>query len=123
MNIAMKIIIGLLVFLAVSSGLTKVTLMPQDVEFFGAYGFTDPILIAYGATQITGGVLMIMPKWRIYGAILVAITFLISLVVLLMAGNVMMAGITFLATGLLGLVIIRSRKRQHTVQALSGQND
>jgi len=45
-------VLVILTFLALSSGVTKVMLMPQDVEFFGKYGFSDPILMLYGAVQL-----------------------------------------------------------------------
>jgi hypothetical protein len=34
-------------------------LMQQDVESIGAYGFTNPILIAYGVVQLLGGILLV----------------------------------------------------------------
>lgn len=83
-------------------------LMQQDVEFFAEYGFTDSILIAYGITQVLGGGLLVLPKTRIVGAIVVAITFLISLVVLVMAGNIPIAFITLVCVALLGLIIKQS---------------
>lgn len=88
----------ILVFLAVSSGMTKTMLMQQDVEFFGQYGFTNPILIAFGIAQILGGFLLVMPKTRVIGAVIVAITFLISAIVLFMAGNIPVAIITLVFT-------------------------
>jgi len=110
MKIVTTIILLVLILLAVSSGITKVTLMQQDVEFFGKYGFTNPILIAYGLVQVIGGLLMIFGKTRFAGATIVAITFLISLVVLLMEGNLPVSIITIVATLLLGLVMKQSWK-------------
>ena len=108
MKIFFKVVLVILIFLAVSSGITKIMLMPQDVEFFGKYGFTDPILIAYGATQLLGGILLIMSKSRIIGAVLIAITFLISAVVLAMDGNIPVTIITLIFVFLLGFVIKQS---------------
>ncbi len=88
-------------------------LMPQDVEFFGKYGFSNPLLIAYGAVQLVGGILLIIPETRAFGALVVAITFLISLAVLVMAGNLPVAFITLVCIGLLGYVAreaLKSRK-------------
>jgi len=48
MEIFYNVILFILVFLAISSGITKIMLMQQDLEFFGNYGFTNPILITYG---------------------------------------------------------------------------
>jgi len=104
MNLTFKIILVVLIFLAISSGITKIMLMPQDARFFGAYGFSNAMLITFGATQFISGILMIIPKTRLYGAIIVAITFLISLALLVMDGKLLIAGITLIATALLGWV-------------------
>jgi len=97
-----------LALLAISSGITKILLMPQDVDFFGKYGFTDPILIGYGIAQLLGGVLLMFTKTRFFGAAIVAATFLVSLVPLLVEGNIPVSIITVVATLLLGIVMKRS---------------
>ena len=105
MKIALKIILGILVFLAISSGVTKIMLMPQEIEFFGKYGFNDIMLIIFGVVQVIGGVVMIMPKLRTYGASVVIITFGISLILLILEGNYPVSGVTLIAMALLALVI------------------
>lgn len=105
MKVVSVIILGILIFLAVSSGITKVLLLPQDVEFFGKYGFSNPILIVFGLTQILGGVLMALKKTRFAGAGIVALTFLVSLVVLIMDGNIPVSIVTIVATVLLGAIM------------------
>ena len=92
-------------FLAIFSGVTKIALMQQEVDFFGKYGFSNPILIAYGATQLIGGLLLPFKRTRFYGAAIVAITFLISLVVLFMDGNIPVSIVTVVATLLSGMVM------------------
>ena len=109
MNLAFKIILWILVFLAISSGVAKIMLMPQDVEFFSTYGFNPAMIIVFGVTQLIGGILMVIPKMRMYGAIVVAITFLVSLALLVMDGNMLVSGITVIATVLLGWVAKSSR--------------
>lgn len=102
-------ILVVLVFLAVSSGIAKIILMQQDVDFFGQYGFTNPILIGFGIVQLVGGVMLVPPRTRVIGASIVAVTFLISAIVLFMAGAVPIALVTLFCTGLLGYVIQQSR--------------
>ena len=109
MKITFKIILVILVLLAISSGITKVLLMPQEVEFFGAYGFSNAMLIMFGCIQVFGGVLMVFFKTRFYGAIIVAITFLFSLVVLLLASSIVPAVITIVATVSLILIAKQSK--------------
>lgn len=105
MKIAFAILLAILTFLAVSSGLTKVLLMQQDVEFFGRYGFTNAALIAFGAVQLTGGILLPFKRTRFAGAAIVASTFLASLVILLMDGNIPISIVTSIATLLLFVVM------------------
>ncbi len=102
------IILAILTLLAVSSGITKILLMQQDVDFFGKYGFSDPILIAFGLVQLLGGLLLVFTKTRFVGAAIVAVTFLVSLAMLLMEGNIPISIITVVATLLLGVVMKQS---------------
>ena len=81
MKIAFSILLVLLTALAVLSGVTKITLMPNEVEFFGQYGFSNPMLIAFGAAQLIGGILLPWKKTRFAGAAVVAVTFLVSLAI------------------------------------------
>lgn len=113
MKTVSTIILVVLILLAVSSGVTKIMLMQQDVDFFGRYGFTNPILIAYGLAQLAGGVLMVFARTRFVGAAIVAVTFLISLVVLLMEGNIPVSIVTAIATLLLGVVMKQSWQRSN----------
>ena len=105
MKIAFAVLLAILTFLAVSSGMTKILLMQQDVEFFGRYGFTHLALIAFGAAQLIGGILLPFPKTRFAGAAIIATTFLVSLVVLLMDGNIPVSIVTLIATLLLFVVM------------------
>ena len=105
MKIAFKVILGVLVLLAISSGVTKIMLMPQEIEFFGKYGFNDIMLIIFGVVQVIGGAAMIMPKFRTYGASAVIVTFGISLILLIVEGNYPVSGVTLIAMALLALVI------------------
>jgi len=108
MKIFINVVLAILVFLAVSVGVTKIMLMQQDVEFFGKYGFTNTILITYGVVQLLGGILLAFPKTRIIGAILVAITFLISAIVLVMEDNIPVTIVTLVFVLLSGFIIKQS---------------
>ncbi|NKB32891.1 MAG: hypothetical protein GKR91_07315 [Pseudomonadales bacterium] len=105
MRHAFNIILGILVLLSVSSGVTKVLLMEQDVEFFGSYGFTNPILITFGALQILGGLMLLISKLRLAGALLVSVTFIISLVVLVLEQSIVPGLLTLISLALLAYLI------------------
>ena len=108
MKIVFTIILVILTFLAVSSGITKVLLMQREVDFFGQYGFSNMLLFIYGTVQLIGGFSLLFSKTRFVGAAIVAITFLISLVVLLKDGNIPVSMVTVVMTLLLGVVMKRS---------------
>ena len=108
MKVASTVVLILLVCLAVASGLAKISLMQQDVDFFGKYGFSNPMLVAFGATQLLGGLLLPFRKTRFAGAAIVAITFLVSLALLLLEGNIPVSIITLVAMLLLGMVMKQS---------------
>ena len=105
MKVAYTIILVILTFLAISAGITKVLLMQRDVDFFSQYGFSNTVLIVYGAVQLIGGLLLPFSKTRFVGAAIVAMTFLVSLVVLLMDGNIPVSIVTLVMTLLLGAVM------------------
>ena len=101
MKIAYAILLVALALLAALSGFTKILLMPQDVEFFGQYGFSDPMLIAFGIAQLLGGILLPVKTTRFVGAAVIASTFLVSLTLLLIDGNIPVRIITGIVTLLL----------------------
>ena len=108
MKIVSTIVLLLLMFLAISAGVAKLGLMQQDVDFFGKYGFSNPMLIAFGVAQLIGGIFLAFRKTRFWGAAIVAVTFLISLVLLLIEGNVAVSIVTLVAIVLLGVVMKQS---------------
>ncbi len=103
----------LLAALAGLSGVSKIMLQPQEVAFFGQYGFTNPLLMAFGGLQVLGALLMLIPRFRGPGAIVVAATFLASLVLLLIEGNLGMAAVTAVVLIMLTYVIVDHRNVSH----------
>jgi hypothetical protein len=110
MKIISTIILVVLVLLAVISGFTKVTLVQQEVEFFERYGFSNPTLVAYGLFQLIGGLMMVFGKTRFAGAAIVAFTFLISLILLLIEGNLPVSAATIVTILLLGVILKQNLK-------------
>ncbi|AKS46508.1 hypothetical protein SAMN05444287_1624 [Octadecabacter temperatus] len=101
-------VIGVLVFLACSSGAAKIMAMEHDVAFFGKYGVSRTMLICYGVVQFIAGALILLPRTRFFGAGVVAVTFALSLVMLVIEGSVGFSAITVLSLVLLGWVMVRS---------------
>jgi len=93
-----KIVLLTLILLTIASGVAKVMLTPQEVSFFGAFGFSNAVIVALGVIQILAAVMMALPKFRFYGALIIIVTFLISLILLIKTENYPMAAITFFVT-------------------------
>jgi hypothetical protein len=104
-KILFYIVLVIVVCLAITSGVTKIMLQPQDVELFAEYGFSNPILIMYGCIQLIGGILLAAPKTRTVGAALIAVTFLISAAVLALSGNIAVTLVTLVFTILIGFIV------------------
>lgn len=117
MNVLLNINLGILVFLAISSGITKIMLMPQEVEFFGNAGFNSTLIIIFGAFQLLGGVLLILQKTRFAGAVIVAATFALSAALLIVAGNILFAVISIVAMAMLGVVMKQNIEKRPPVSA------
>ena len=114
MKILNKIILFVLVLLAVFSGVSKIMLMPQEVQFFAKYGFNNIILIAFGIIQVIGGLLLLLPKTRIMGAVIIIVAFLISALVLFLSGNLAMVLVTLIFVCLADIVIREKSSAKNT---------
>ena len=104
MKIVMTMILLLLVLLSISSGINKIMLMPQEVEFFGGAGMSNMVIIAFGAVQVMGGSLLIAPKSRLWGVFVMVVTFTISTVLILIGGSIGFVLYSILPIILLGLI-------------------
>ena len=112
MKFAYIIVLVILTLLAISSGVAKVLLVQREVDFFGQYGFSNAVLIVFGTLQLIGGLLLPFKKTRFAGAAIVAITFLVSLILLLMDGSIPASLITLVAILLLGIVMKQSLSKK-----------
>ena len=100
----LALLIGLL---SIAAGGAKIALVPEEVAFLSQFGFTTALTMSYGAVQILGGLLLIIPKTRFYGAIITAIAFAMSAVLLLVAGNIAFAGVSVVPVILAGFIANR----------------
>jgi hypothetical protein len=110
MRVLFYILLLINVLLAISSGISKVLLVPQEVEFFGEFGFNNAIIMAFGALQCIAGITMAIPKTRLLGLAMGAITFLISAVILFFANKITMVLITLAFVLILGCLASYHKK-------------
>jgi uncharacterized membrane protein len=120
MKIANKLFVVLLVSLALLSAAAKIMRVPDEMAFFqGVMGFSTTAIVAFGAVQLLSGILLAVPRTRVAGAGLFALTLLMSAAVLLKAGNVPLASFSLLPVLLTGFVIHYRIKTSATERANS----
>ena len=108
MKIAITIVAILIGLLSIAAGAAKLALVPEEVAFLGQFGFGTVLIVLFGVIQVLGGLLLIVPKSRLYGALVVAFAFALSAVLLLLAGNASFAGVSLVPVILAGFVAYRS---------------
>ena len=73
-----KIILVLTILLSIATGIFKILQQKEDIELFSKIGFGVVGTTVLGVIQLIGGILLILPKYRKTGAIIMALTFLIA---------------------------------------------
>jgi len=97
--------------LSVNSGIAKIMPMPPEVNIFGDAGFNETSLILFGIAQLAGGVLLIIRRMRVSGAVIVAVTFVASTVLIFMDARFAVAKFSLLPADMAILVIKTSPAR------------
>src|SRR2546430_10636559 len=64
---------ALLAALYLFTGGTKLAGMQMAVEEFARYGYPDWFRLAVGAAEVTGAVLLLVPRAALYGAIMLSV--------------------------------------------------
>ena len=82
-----RIILVLMVLMSFSTGMGKVRRLEEELQFFEGIGMSVNLLILLGVMQVIGAVLTFMMKTRKYGAIVMALGFLISAGLIFIVGD------------------------------------
>lgn len=89
-------LLATLIAMSLAAGGAKLMMMEQEIALFHRAGLNPAILFPFGLVQVVGALLAILPKTRRTGAMIIAVAFMASAIMLLVAGS-----ITF---GLLSLI-------------------
>lgn len=76
----------LVVLLGVATGLVKVFGLEADVEIFANLGFSYGATVAFGVVQTAAALLMVLPQTIRYGAVILALSFVIATLGLFITG-------------------------------------
>jgi hypothetical protein len=109
MNLLKKINLVLLILLGGAAGLAKVTQAPPEIAFFQGIGLGAMVVVAFGILQLVSAVLLIFDSRRHIGAILLCVTFSLSVVMILMTGQVGFAAVSVIPVLMAGWVIYDTR--------------
>jgi hypothetical protein len=103
------VILVLLVLLGAAAGLAKITLVPPEVLFFKGLGLGTPVVVAFGALQIVGAALLVLQRTRLIGAIILDVTFTLSVVMIFMNGQIGFALFSVIPVIMAGFIIYDTR--------------
>jgi len=109
MDLLRKINVALLVLLGGAAGFAKVTQAPPEMAFFAGLGLGAMMVVVFGVVQIAGALSLIFKKTRFIGAILLDVTFSLSIVMILMTGQIGFALISVVPVLMAGWVIYDTR--------------
>jgi hypothetical protein len=110
MKIIKVVLIILVTILGLSAGGAKILLMPEEMKFFSKVGMNDMMLIVFGLIQLIGAILFIFSKTRKIGAIILAVTFGTSSLIILLAGKITFGLFSLLPIGII-LVILNINQK------------
>ena len=78
----------LLIVLGITSGISKIMRIPQEMEFFNEeMGFSVALIVSIGVAQLLAAILLFVPRTRTAGALILVATLVFSTVVIFMSGN------------------------------------
>ena len=96
--------------LALTSGIAKIMLIPEELAFFQKVGLTETAIILVGILQIISAVLILINRFRIIGTTLLGITFIFSTILIFLSGDVTFGLFSTLPI-LLIFFIVKTKKR------------
>lgn len=83
-----KILLILMIsILGLGAGISKVLLLPEELEFYSKVGLNESMLIFFGIVQLISTILFIFYKTRNIGALALALTFVISSIMIFLLGE------------------------------------
>lgn len=84
MKIFYKVVLVLTILLSISTGVFKIMQQEADIQLFRVLGFNEIMTTFLGLIQLAGGVLMIFPKYRKLGGLIMIPTFIVASVAVFM---------------------------------------
>ena len=104
------LIIATIALLSIAAGLAKVMQTQQELEFLQGVGLSSALIVAFGLVQISGGVLLVLKKTRLLGAVLATSALVVSTVLIFIGGNLAFGLVSILPIALACVIIYKTAK-------------
>jgi hypothetical protein len=112
-KIVNSLIIAIIALLSIAAGLAKVMQTQQEMEFLQGVGLNSVMIVTFGLVQIAGGVLLVLRKTRMLGAVLAASALAVSTVLIFIGGNLAFGLVSILPIALACVIIYQSARTTH----------
>ena len=73
--------------LSIAAAVPKILQMPQELGFLSSLGIGGAAVVGLGLLQLVGGVWLMVPKLRLFGAFIADLMFTVSSAALFVSGN------------------------------------
>lgn len=97
--------------LSVGAGAAKVMRVPNEVKFFQDVGFGTDILMVFGVAQVLAGILLLIPRTRLMGAVVAGGLMLLSSAMILVSGQLLFAIVSLLPVALAAVVVAAQNQK------------
>lgn len=87
MRIFQLVLLVMIIAISVAAGAAKIMQMEQEIDFFKQAGLDAFVVRPFGLFQLAGALLAIFPKTRISGTVIIGLAFLLSAILIFIAGN------------------------------------
>ena len=113
MKIVNLLIVAVIALLSIAAGLAKALQTQQEMDFLQGLGLSSFLIVVFGLVQIVGGILLVLKKTRMPGAIMVTSAFVVSAVLVFMGGNLALGLFSLIPIALAALIIYQTAKITH----------
>ena len=117
------LIIVIIALLSIAAGAAKVMQAPEEMAFLQSVGLNKTLIIVFGVVQIAAGIMLAPGKTRFPGAVLAALAFAVSAVLLFVGGNLAFGLFSILPVALAGYVIRLTLRNSGTHVANTGPRE
>ena len=117
-NIGIVILSGLVSLMFLAAGGSKLLNPKTHIESFARWGYPDGFLYVTGLVEVLGAILVLIPAFRYYGALLLTCTMLAAFFTHMQAGEIGALPVPLVIGAFTGLLawVSRLSKRVSTIE-------